>query len=68
MGAIYDLTELRKMSGNDEEFVQEMLVTFLSNNQEYLVLLNDACENKDWKTLYNRNQYNSWLIRTEHYS
>ena len=51
MGAIYDLTELRKMSGNDEEFVQEMLVTFLSNNQEYLVLLNDACENKDWKTL-----------------
>ena len=45
----YDLSELREMSGNDEEFIQEMLVAFLKNNQDYLNLLNDGFKKQDWK-------------------
>lgn len=49
MGTMYDLSELREMSGDDESFIQEMLDVFLKNNQDYLQLLNKAFESKDWK-------------------
>jgi len=51
MKKIYDLTDLREMSGGDEVFIQEMLVTFLKNNQDYLRLLNEGFESKDWKVV-----------------
>ena len=49
MARSYNLDELREMSGNDESFIQEMLVTFLENNKNYLNDLNKAFENEEWK-------------------
>ncbi|MBD78387.1 MAG: hypothetical protein CL840_05675 [Crocinitomicaceae bacterium] len=51
MSKLYDLSELREMSGNDEAFVQEMLSVFLKNNRDYLSLLNKSFEEKEWKSV-----------------
>ncbi|MGB0403430.1 MAG: Hpt domain-containing protein [Salibacteraceae bacterium] len=48
---MYDLTELREMSDNDEEFVQEMIHAFLKNNKDYLNTLNEGLAAKDWKVV-----------------
>jgi HPt (histidine-containing phosphotransfer) domain-containing protein len=49
MEKLYDLTELREMSDNDEGFVFEMIESFLKNNNEYLNELNRAFEKQDLK-------------------
>lgn len=49
MGELYDLSEIREMSGNDESFVKEMIELFVKNNLIYLEELNDAFQKEDWK-------------------
>lgn len=46
---LYDLSELRDMSDNDEAFVREMMQVFVTNNSEYLDELKLALEAKDWQ-------------------
>ncbi len=48
MEELYDLAEIREMSGNDQSFVNEMLGLFVKNNLQYLEELNAAYESKDW--------------------
>lgn len=49
MSKLYNLDELYEMSGNDKEFVEEMVFTFLNKNKEYLEELNNAFEIENWK-------------------
>lgn len=48
MEMLFDLSELREMSGNDEEFVQEMIQSFIDNNSTYLNQMIDAGKSGDW--------------------
>jgi len=48
MSDIYDLTEIREMSGNDQDFIKELIQLFVKNNIEYLQEINLANEQKDW--------------------
>ncbi len=45
MTDIYDLIE---MSGNDQDFIKELIQLFVKNNIEYLQEMNLANEQKDW--------------------
>ncbi|MFC4211141.1 Hpt domain-containing protein [Pedobacter lithocola] len=48
-----DLSYLKEMVGHDPEFMIEVLETFLEQTPVYLVELNDALLNKDWKKVAN---------------
>ncbi len=48
MTVLYDLQEIRDMSGNDQEFINEFLQLFIKNNREYLKEMNQAFELKNW--------------------
>lgn len=48
MAELFDLGEIREMSGNDEAFVKEMIELFVKNNTIYLGQLNDALKDSDW--------------------
>lgn len=48
MSSLYDLTEIREMSGDDADFLKEMVELFVKNNTQYLVELNDALKIKNW--------------------
>lgn len=43
-----DLSQLRKMSNNDESFVNEMVESFVEKTPEMLQVLNDYCDINDW--------------------
>ncbi|UTW64299.1 Hpt domain-containing protein [bacterium SCSIO 12741] len=49
MDKLYNLDELREMTGNDESFMKEMIQLFVTNNKDYLEQLNQGLEEKDWK-------------------
>ncbi len=49
MEKLYDLSEIREMSGNDESFLKEMIELFVTNNTQYLEELNLALKSSDWK-------------------
>jgi CheY-like chemotaxis protein len=43
-----DLTYLRKMSNNDESFVQEMVTSFIEKTPEIITQIGQATKDKDW--------------------
>ncbi len=45
---MYDLAEIKEMSGNDQDFIKELIQLFVKNNIEYLYEMNVAYEQKDW--------------------
>lgn len=47
----FDLTYLRSISGNDQEFLQEMLQTFVQSIPPVLQEMEDALQETDWKKL-----------------
>jgi len=47
-GKSFDLSELYRISGNDEEFVKMMLSTFMENADESLSLMEKALSNEDF--------------------
>ena len=48
-----DLNYLHEVAGNDVEFVQEMIDTFLKKNEEYLMLMEKWLQEKNWVELGN---------------
>jgi signal transduction histidine kinase/DNA-binding NarL/FixJ family response regulator len=44
----YDLTELINMAGDDREFANQMLVTFINNSESSILLLKNHLKNKNW--------------------
>ena len=50
---ITDLTYLRKMSSNDESFVQEMVNSFIEKTPEIIEQINQANEDEDWQEVAN---------------
>ena len=46
--ALTDLTYLRKMSNNDESFVQEMVSSFIEKTPKIITQINQANKDKNW--------------------
>lgn len=49
MSDLYDLSEIKEMSGNDQDFIRELIELFVKNNTEYLQEVNNAFAQKDWE-------------------
>jgi response regulator RpfG family c-di-GMP phosphodiesterase len=49
----YDFTYLRNVSGNNEEFIREMVETFIQTIPPVLIQMNDSVSKKDWEKLSN---------------
>ncbi len=47
----FDLSELKSMAGGDRNFVNQMLLTFISNTENSIVLLEKFLEERNWKQL-----------------
>jgi len=48
---LYDLTELKKMSGNNPELITNMINTFIENSQEALQKFHKALLDKNWNQI-----------------
>jgi HPt (histidine-containing phosphotransfer) domain-containing protein len=48
---LYDLEYLRSVSGNNEEFIREMVLTFTQTIPPLLLEMKAALENSDWQKL-----------------
>jgi PAS domain S-box-containing protein len=49
--AMYDLNELREMSGNNQEFINKMLTTFIENSEDALEDFRKLLPKGKWKEL-----------------
>lgn len=49
----YDLSYLRNVSGNNEEFIREMIQTFVHTIPPILIEMNSSVAQKDWEKLSN---------------
>jgi HPt (histidine-containing phosphotransfer) domain-containing protein len=47
----FDFTYLRNVSGNNEEFIREMIVTFIQTIPPILTEMNTSVTKKDWEKL-----------------
>lgn len=47
----YDLSELRKMSNNDETFVKQTLNIFIENSEEAIRVFNQSLAEENWKKI-----------------
>lgn len=47
----YNLSYLREVSGNNEEFIQEMIQTFISTLPQIIFDMAEAMDTKDWEKL-----------------
>jgi PAS domain S-box-containing protein len=50
-GKLYDLDYLRSVSGNNEEFIREMVLTFTQTIPPLLIEMKSALDNSDWEKL-----------------
>jgi PAS domain S-box-containing protein len=48
---LFDFTYLRNVSGNNEEFIREMIQTFVQTIPPILTQMNDSAESQDWDKL-----------------
>jgi HPt (histidine-containing phosphotransfer) domain-containing protein len=47
----YNLTELEKMAGDDEDFMTQMLITFIDNTEHTVQILPQLAKEKKWKQI-----------------
>ena len=47
----YNLSELKKMSGNNQEFINKMIITFIQNSEELIKDFDKYLPHQQWKKI-----------------
>lgn len=49
---LYDLTSLQEQTGNDDDFLHQMVLLFIQQTAENLIKINRAIQQKDWTDIH----------------